>query len=42
MRAGAARRAVNPPLGTRQTGFRLFGHPVQAIESDLKIGRAHV
>ena len=35
MRAGAARRAVNPPLGTRQTGFRLFGHPVQAIESDL-------
>ena len=33
--AGAARRAVNPPLGTRQTGFRLFGSPVQAIESDL-------
>lgn len=33
--AGAARRRVNPPLGTRQTGFRLFGNPVQAIESDL-------
>ncbi len=33
--AGAARRTVNPPLGTRQTGFRLFGNPVQAIESDL-------
>jgi hypothetical protein len=33
--AGAARRAINPPLGTRQTGFRLFGSPVQAIESDL-------
>ena len=33
--AGAARRVVNPPLGTRQTGFRLFGNPVQAIESDL-------
>ena len=33
--AGAARRSVNPPLGTRQTGFRLFGNPVQAIESDL-------
>ena len=32
MRAGAARRVVNPPLGTRQTGFRLFGNPVQAIE----------
>ena len=35
LHAGAARRVVNPPLGTRQTGFRLFGHPVQAIESDL-------
>jgi neutral ceramidase len=35
LRAGAARRTINPPLGTRQTGFRLFGNPVQAIESDL-------
>src|SRR5438034_1734315 len=35
MYAGAARRVINPPLGTRQTGFRLFGNPVQAIESDL-------
>ncbi len=35
MYAGAARRIINPPLGTRQTGFRLFGNPVQAIESDL-------
>ncbi len=33
--AGAARRVINPRLGTRQTGFRLFGNPVQAIESDL-------
>ena len=33
--AGAARRTINPPLGTRQTGFRLFGNPVAAIESDL-------
>lgn len=33
--AGAARRIINPWLGTRQTGFRLFGNPVQAIESDL-------
>src|SRR5437867_5073765 len=33
--AGAARRVINPPLGTRQTGFRLFGNPVQAVESDL-------
>jgi neutral ceramidase len=35
LHAGAARRIVNPPLGTRQTGFRLFGNPVQAIESNL-------
>ena len=35
LHAGAARRVVNPPLGTRQTGFRLYGRPVQAIESDL-------
>lgn len=33
--AGAARRVINPPLGTGKVGFRLFGGPVQAIESDL-------
>jgi hypothetical protein len=35
LRAGVARRVVNPLLGTRQTGFRLFGNPVRAVESDL-------
>src|SRR5262245_57158431 len=33
--AGAARRIINPPLGIDKVGFRLFGGPVQAIESDL-------
>src|SRR5437868_11806173 len=33
--AGAARRVINPPIGTGKVGFRLFGGPVQAIESDL-------
>ena len=33
--AGAARRAINPPLGTGMAGLRLFGAPIQAIESDL-------
>jgi hypothetical protein len=33
--AGAARRIVNPPLGTGKGGLRLFGDPIQAIESDL-------
>jgi hypothetical protein len=33
--AGAARRAINPQLGTGKAGLRLFGSPIQAIESDL-------
>jgi hypothetical protein len=33
--AGAARRVINPPIGTGKTGIRLFGGPIQAIESDL-------
>jgi len=33
--AGAARRTINPPLGTGKGGLRLFGSPIQAIESDL-------
>jgi hypothetical protein len=33
--AGAARRTINPPLGTGKGGLRLFGDPIQAIESDL-------
>jgi len=33
--AGAARRKINPLLGTGKGGLRLFGSPIQAIESDL-------
>jgi len=33
--AGAARRAINPQLGTGKAGLRLFGSPIQAIETDL-------
>ncbi len=33
--AGAARRTINPQLGTGKAGLRLFGSPIQAIESDL-------
>jgi hypothetical protein len=33
--AGVARRVINPPLGTGKVGVRLFGGPIQAIESDL-------
>jgi neutral ceramidase len=35
LRAGAARRTINPRLGTGKGGLRLFGDPIQAIESDL-------
>ena len=30
---GVARTTINPLLGTRKIGMRLFGDPVQAIES---------
>ncbi len=33
--AGASRRVINPLLGTGKAGLRLFGDPIQAIESDL-------
>ena len=33
--AGAARRIINPKLGTKRPGLRLFADPLQAVESDL-------
>lgn len=33
--AGAARKIINPPLGIKRPGIRLFADPVQAIETDL-------
>ena len=35
LNAGVARRVINPKLGTGKAGLRLFGAPIQAIESDL-------
>jgi neutral ceramidase len=35
LHAGAARRIVNPPLGMKRVGARLFNDPIEAIESDL-------
>ena len=35
--AGAARRTINPPLGIRRPGIRLFADPIQAIDSDLTV-----
>jgi neutral ceramidase len=33
--AGAARKIINPPLGIKRPGIRLFADPIQAIETDL-------
>ena len=33
--AGVARKIINPTLGIKKIGMRLFGDPIQAIESDL-------
>ena len=35
LRAGVVRRVINPPLGIKRPGIRLFADPIQAIESDL-------
>ena len=35
LRAGAARRTINPQLGLNRPGLRLFADPIEAIESDL-------
>jgi hypothetical protein len=47
LQAGAARRVINPRLGTGKPGLRLFGDPIQSIESDLTatvlvLGDGHV
>jgi hypothetical protein len=35
LQAGVARRLVNPGLGQEKVGLRLFGEPIDTIESDL-------
>ena len=35
LRAGVARRVINPQPGIKRPGIRLFADPIQAIESDL-------
>jgi hypothetical protein len=35
LHAGAGRRTINPPLGIGKIGGRLFGEPIQWVESDL-------
>jgi len=35
--AGVARTEINPSLGIRRAGIRIFADPIQAIESDLTV-----
>ena len=35
LHAGVGRRTINPPLGAGKIGGRLFGDPIQSIESDI-------
>jgi neutral ceramidase len=35
LHAGVARRAINPPLGTRRVGPRIYGDPIESIANDL-------
>lgn len=35
LRVGVARRIINPSIGTRRVGPRIYGDPIQAIANDL-------
>jgi len=37
LQAGAASVNINPPLGLRKGGFRLFGSPITAIDDDMEL-----
>lgn len=37
LRAGAATAIINPALGARKGGYRLFGEPISAIDDDLHL-----
>ena len=35
LHAGATRGTINPPLGIKRAGPRIFADPIQTVESDL-------
>ena len=38
LRVGAASININPPMGARKIGFRLFGDPIASIDDDIELG----
>ena len=40
LRVGVASVNINPPMGLRKGGFRLFGEPITSIDDDIELGVA--
>lgn len=40
LKVGAASININPPLGLRKGGFRLFGEPITSVDDDIELGIA--
>lgn len=38
LQAGAASVVINPPLGLKKGGFRLFAEPITSIDDDMELG----
>lgn len=37
LQAGAARAVINPPLGAKKGGMRLFADPIESVDDDIEI-----
>jgi len=42
LRVGASSININPPMGLRKGGFRLFGEPISSVDDDIELGVAVV
>lgn len=40
LQVGAAAVNINPPMGLRKGGFRLFGEPITSVDDDIELGVA--
>jgi len=40
LKVGAASVNINPPMGAKKGGFRLFGEPIASIDDDIELGVA--
>jgi hypothetical protein len=37
LRVGASSVNINPPMGLRKGGFRLFGEPITSVDDDMDL-----